>query len=433
MKKLKAIMLYACTVIVLPVCFTSCLKDKGSKKTIVYVPVFKTSADVRASIKSDAPLQVSHPGKMYVLGNYIFLNEVGQGVHIIDNSNPATPVNKAFIHIPGNEDIAVKENTLYADCFTDLMAIDITDPTNVHLKTFVPNIFPDRQFVMGYQLGENTVIAEWEARDTIVDIDVTNGQGIWRNGSFYTESPVYYNDLFYLFSTANASYNVPKSNSGKGVGGSMARFAIINNYLYTVTTSSLNVINIASSSQPQWVNKTDLNNGSIETIYPFTDKLFIGSQTGMHIYDVSNPEQPVAQGLFEHVRNCDPVIADENYAYVTLHAGTFCGGDLNELEVLNIQDLYHPTLIKDYSLISPHGLSKDGDLLFICDGIDGLKVFNAADAYNIQQLSQVSMAETYDVICINKIAIVSAIDGLYQFDYTDVNNIKQLSKITIQQ
>jgi hypothetical protein len=409
------------------------VKDTGMKKTIIFTPVFKTSDDVRAAIKSDNAVGISHPGKIYVLGNYIFMNEIGRGVHIIDNSNPASPVNKAFIHIPGNEDIAVKGNILYADCFTDLMVIDVSDPSNISLKTYVPNMFPDRQYVFGYMVDTNTVITDWIAHDTIMDINVTEGAGIWRNGNFYTDMV---DDIFF----EAALYNGLKNNaspSPAGIGGSMARFAILNDYLYSVTSSKLNVVNVVHEQQPEWVKTiaSDDRFSTIETVYPFKNKLFVGSQTAMFIYNVDNPSAPVLEGTFNHARVCDPVIADNKYAFVTLRSGggTICHDDVNQLDVLDIHNITNPTLIKSYPLTNPHGLSKDGNVLFVCDGDDGLKIFDATDVNNIQQLKKIKLPETFDVICYNKTAIVSAKDGLYQYDYSNVADVKLLSKITITQ
>jgi len=250
MKKIYNILQFAGSAVLISMFFSACMKDSGMKKTTVFTPVFKTSDEVRAAVKSDKAEEISHPGKIYVLGNYIFVNEIGKGVHIIDNSIPASPVNKAFIHIPGNEDIAVKGNTLYADCFTDLMVIDISDPSNVSLKTYIPDMFPDRQYVFGYILDTNTVVTDWIAHDTIMDIHVTEGAGIWKNGNFYTDIYTMVDEVFF----AAALYDGSKSNTALtplGVGGSMARFAILNDHLYTVTTSQLNVLNITNSTAPQ--------------------------------------------------------------------------------------------------------------------------------------------------------------------------------------
>ena len=122
--------------------FQSCLKDKVEKTYWVYEPVYKTKSEVLSEIKSSTPSAIKNPGKIYFYGNYIFLNEVNKGIHIIDNSNPSSPVIKAFINVPGNVDIAVKGNTLYADLFTDMVVIDIANPLNAMLKKVVPKVFP---------------------------------------------------------------------------------------------------------------------------------------------------------------------------------------------------------------------------------------------------------------------------------------------------
>ena len=169
----------------------------------------------------------------------------------------------------------------------------------------------------------------------------------------------------------------------------------------------------------------------IETIYPFKNNLFIGSTTGMYIFNINNPDNPQQTGEFNHVRSCDPVVADDNFAYVTLRSGSKCQGFTNQLEVLRLNNLVDPSLVKTYSMTNPHGLSKDGNLLFICDGKDGLKVYNSQKPDNLQLLSHLKGIETYDVIAYNQVAIVVAKDGLYQYNYSDPANIRLLSKLTI--
>lgn len=114
--------------------FPGCLKDKCTRTFTIYTPVYKTSAEVRANIKSNAPKTIANAGKIFIRGKYIFLNEIDRGIHVIDNSNPSSPKNVAFIDIPGNMDLAVKGNILYADLYIDLVAIDITDPLHAELK-----------------------------------------------------------------------------------------------------------------------------------------------------------------------------------------------------------------------------------------------------------------------------------------------------------
>lgn len=159
--------------------------------------------------------------------------------------------------------------------------------------------------------------------------------------------------------------------------------------------------------------------------------MLIGTQTGMFIYNASNPDQPQKLGQFSHVRTCDPVIADGNYAYVTLSGGSTCGGFSNQLDVLDIRSLTNPSLIRSYNLTAPKGLAKDGDLLLICDGKEGIKIFDAKDPAILLQLKNVPGFEATDVIAQQGIAIATAKGGLYCIDYTDVTNAKVIGKIPV--
>jgi hypothetical protein len=201
--------------------------------------------------------------------------------------------------------------------------------------------------------------------------------------------------------------------------------------LYTVGNhEGLGIFNINDPATPTMISQNYIG-FAIETIFPFKDKLFIGAANGMYIYNITNVDQPTQISLFTHAESCDPVIADGNNAYVTLRTGTVCSGTINQLDVLDIANLTQPSLIKSYNLTHPQGLSKDGDLLFICDDADGLKIYNAAKPDDLQLLKTFNGMDAYDVIATNGVAIVVAKDALYQFDYSHPANITQLSKLTL--
>lgn len=399
--------------------FQGCIKDNCSRTYhyTYYQPVYKTTAQVRSNIRSNAPRPIERPGKIYVRGSYIFLNEIDKGIHIIDNSNPSAPVAKAFIDIPGNMDIAVKGNTLYADLYTDMVALDISNPLSVSVTRIIDGVFPYRYYG-NFSADSTRVIAAWEKRDTTVTEDCS-GRGRWN----YDKSQV-----FMSYSSSGGSGGAAVS--PVGMGGSMARFAIVQNRLYTVSNSDLNVFNINSSSQPSFVKKNNVG-WNIETLYPFKNNLFIGSTTGMFVYNISNPDNPVKTGQFSHVQSCDPVIADDDYAYVTLRSGTACGGFTNQMDVLQLNTFTDPTLVKSYPLTNPYGLAKDGTTVLVCDGKAGLKLYNAANVNSLQLLGTVANIETYDVIAMNGLAIVVAKDGLYQYSYANPSAPALLSKLTI--
>ncbi|MDH3571113.1 MAG: hypothetical protein OER89_13170, partial [Gemmatimonadota bacterium] len=164
----------------------------------------------------------------------------------------------------------------------------------------------------------------------------------------------------------------------------------------------------------------------IETIFPYGNYLFIGSTTGMFIYDNTDPENPTKLSAFAHVTSCDPVVAHGDYAYVTLRAGNLCGGGANQLDILDITDLTNPLLVESYGMQGPFGLGIDGATLFVCDGRAGLKVYDVTDPMNIDLLAFETANETYDVILIPPLAIVVGPDGLHQYDYTDVATTGEL-------
>lgn len=226
--------------------------------------------------------------------------------------------------------------------------------------------------------------------------------------------------------------NAESSGSGHptGKGGSMARFTIVGNYMYSVDRMNLQVFDISVAENPRPWSKVNIG-WDIETIFPFQNKLFIGSMTGMFIYDISNPIYPSYLSQFNHARTCDPVVAEDNTAYVTLRSGTRCGGDQNQLDILDISNLTSPKLIKTYPMQGPNGLAVDNQTLFICDGAAGLKVFDASNPKEIQLLDWESDIIPYDVILLGSSALVIGDYGFYQYDYSDPKNLKLLSKISV--
>ncbi len=392
----------------------SCTKDRVDEHYTFFRPVYATKETVKNNIKSSAAELLQNPGKLVIKDHILYLNDLDKGIHVIDISDPAKLKNLAFIHIPGCIDMAVKGNYLYADCYTDLVVMDITNPLQVTVKQDLPGVFPHR-FYNHFMADTAKVIQQWVRVDTVVShrFSQTLDYSPRRDGLLFSAS----------------SFAMPSTGAGLGIAGSMARFALLNQRLYTVSSDDLKVFNVTREDKPSFVKSVDLQNGNIETIFPYTDKLFIGSQTGMFIYDAGNPDQPVKLGQFMHSRSCDPVIADGRYAYVTLRSGNFCGGVNNQLDVIDINQLTSPQLVKSYSLTSPAGLSKDGKLLLICDGKEGLKIMDANDPAAVNLLGRVPGIDAYDVIALNGTALVVAKDGVYTIDYTNPAQPRILDRI----
>lgn len=391
----------------------SCLKDKATKTYTILRPVIEDRATVLANIKPSAPESLSRPGKIFLYGSYLFINEVDKGVHVIDNSRPENPRNISFIKIPGNVDIAVKGNRLFADMYADLVSIDISDPLSAKLVSVTEGIFPERNFGAGFNLSSNQLIVDWISKDTTID-QITQ----------FECNQCYFSDALALSQTGGKASPVP------GIAGSMARFAIVSDILYAVNSRSLKIIDISSPSEPEYI-RTEIIGNDIETIYPFKNRLFIGSATGMFIFNIDNPLVPLRLSAFSHARACDPVVADDSHAFVTLRTGNTCAGNANQLDVLDISNLQSPRLLKTYRLENPHGLSIDGSLLFICDGSAGLKIYDASKVDDLKMIKHVPGLNAYDVIAWNKNLILVAAEGIFQFSYHNSSDIRLLSTLPI--
>lgn len=106
-----------------------------------YRPIYASENEVN-QVTTEAPQPLKKPGKIYVRGNYLFINEQGKGIHLVDNSDPRNPKKMSFIKIWGNVDMAVKGNFLYADSGPDFVVLNITDPAQVKVEKRIKNAFP---------------------------------------------------------------------------------------------------------------------------------------------------------------------------------------------------------------------------------------------------------------------------------------------------
>lgn len=345
----------------------------GPERSENYVPVYMTRAELEGSVKYlDGERGMSDPGKIYVYGDRIFVNEKYRGVHVIDNSDPY-------------------------------------NPRRLHTRTMG----------QGGQLKR-----ERDMKRIFVSVAVCATLA-----------------LAAAACSSSADGGMPsQGGGGEGQGGSMARFTIVGDCLYTVDHTTLKVVDISNPAHPGAMPFKDVELGfDIETIFYYDDMLFIGSRSAMHIYDISRPHYPSELSVTRHFTSCDPVVADGGYAYVTLNSdNASCWRGTDALQVYDIADPKHPFLVSaDEKIRSPKGLGVDaaaGRLFVCCKG--GLKVYDLAEpgypvwVDDLTNLPEVGSIDAYDVIPRGGLLILIGADGLYQFDYTE-ENLSFVSKIDL--
>ena len=400
-------------------------------ETYAYHPMYLSIDSLENMVKTLPPREVERPGGLYYKDGFVYILELGEeqydyeyfedgsykynvrlnetGIHVIDDTNPTSPVHVAFVNIPGVNGLTAKGDKLYADSFTDLLVFDISNPSAPSLIQRIKNVY-ENLYYSGFYVDDSLgIITGYESQPVTFENEVCDD----------VDDTYMYYDGGILQESINLAGDVALQSSsgapGTGVAGSISRFSIVGDYLYNIDYSDLHLFDISGES-PQKI--SDIHIGwQIETIYPYEDKLFFGAMDGMFIYDNSDPASPTFLSKYQHVTSCDPVVVRGDYAYVTLRSGTACQGFTNQLDIVNVSDPANPFLEKTYQMQNPHGLAIYGNCLYICEGAHGLKSFGVdfMDPTNITLTATETGIHALDVIALQNMLMIVGNDGFYQY------------------
>lgn len=393
---------------------SSCDNDDVQKETMqVAVPVKMTIEDFRASVKITEPVEVEESGKIYTYDNYIFINDLNKGVLVLDNSG-YNPVKKKFLSIPANTDIAIKDNILFANSGRDLVTFDISDLENIKQLERLEDVFESHHPAIPMD-AEGVDYAGFDHATEIIvgytletrEKEIVGEIGWWRGNQFANSAEA-----------ANV-----------GTGGSMARFNIGGDYLYTVGTNTLEVFDISALSNPVKLN-TQYVGWQIETIFNKEGYLYLGSAVGMYIYGLEEPSSPQLMSRIQHVMGCDPVVVEKDIAYVTIRGGNECGQNENQLEVIDVSNKLEPKLLQIYEMDGPYGLGIKDDRLFVCDGTSGLKIYDATNSPELVLTDHFKNVNAYDVIPGESVLMMIGENKLRQYSYK-TNEITLISTFNL--
>ncbi len=402
--------------------FSGCLEDKceAVQTYVEYQPVWIQPEDLRTISREEAR-PVGATGKIYTYLHLLFINEPYQGVHIFDNRNPENPEALGFLSIPGNVDIAIRNDMLYADNGPDLITFSLMDPAHPQLVNRQENVFD--QF---YQMAEEGIMLYLEP--TLNSIEVSCDHPAWGDEIFWVDQTFFRNEAVGLPNALPANQT--------GTGGSLARFTILDQWLYTVDVSDLRVFSLEQPAEPVEQNTVHIGWG-IETIFPYGNHLFMGANDGMYIFDATHRTAPFLLSVFRHARACDPVFVSGDVAYVTLRDGTECQNFINQLDVVDISDLSNPRLMQTFQMHHPIGLSVVEDWLYICEDDQGVKIFDREPLAEIGKgpVSRIEGFHAVDIIALpqKNLAMIIGADGVHQYDISDRDAPRFLSLIPVEE
>ena len=134
---------------------------------IQYDPVIVSRAELE-NVILEAPKSTTKNAKIYIKDQYIFVNDSKKGFHIIDNSNPSQPQKLKFLKAIGSTEVAIRNNVLYINQATDLVALQINPSTNqVQILKRITNVFPPLLSPNGsmHTVNPNQVVIDWKPKN----------------------------------------------------------------------------------------------------------------------------------------------------------------------------------------------------------------------------------------------------------------------------
>lgn len=344
--------------------------------------------------------------KIHLSGDLLIRTIPGEEIALYSIANPSDVEELGAITIEGNHDIATADNYLYADQGKTLQVYDIADPAAPKFVSEVADVFEyDPPTAEANSNGTSAESRQERIARNRGEVGGMSGCGSGCGGA----------EDGRVMASSQSNSSGTTTASGTGLGGSMTRFVVVEDFLYCVDGDQVKIYSIEDRTAPKFV-RTVTMEGGLETVYRSDDHLFVGGRQGMYIYSVSDPADPEKISTFSHITSCDPVVVDGDRAYVTLRGGNGCGGQLNQLEVIDISDITAPVRVKTIPMKSPYGLAAKNGIVMVCDGEAGMKTLQIDGTAGAARCDGVQGITPYDVIWHNDLAVITAKEGFWLYD-----------------
>lgn len=414
--------------------FSACTKDFGTismtyqKATAIYGDL----KEIRNTpLVGTARTTVENPGKIFVSDQFLLIGEEGKGIHVLDNTNAEAPQPLYFMNIPGNREFFVKDNIIYGESYYDVVKIDISNITAPRLVTRLENAFLERELTNSK--GEALIGFDFQE----VSEEVKLGSEMYKQLEQETTNNVLYFDYAQSLIPPSA---VPASFAGNSnsTSGTVNRIGIYDDYVYFVSFHKLTAL----KDNLDWLElmSSTHHGNDMETIFIQDDLLYIGARTSMRILSLDTPAQPTLVSFFSHPNSCDPVYPYDDVIYLTLRSGDFggCFGDQNALWVLESANRNNLTnnrfmntnVLQQIDMKSPYGMMMIDDKLYVGEGANGLKIFDATNTRQLSLLHWDKSVAAYDIIphpSRKDLILIAGPNGLGQYKMSNDNNFDLLS------
>lgn len=400
----------------------SCKKNRGTIQS-TYIKAEAQYEDInvlrKASIFANAK-NIVNTGKIFYGNDMILIGEKNEGIHIINNTNPNSPINVSFLDLPYTNEFYVHNNMIYAISHYDMIKIDITDMMNPLLVGRLKNAFGN--FVKDAN-GNVLIGFNFETVTESFELGSEEENALRESNTLYYD----YQNHVIPFS------EVPSSFIGSTVKnkGTINRIAYSNNHLFVIGRTDIHTF---IDNGAQFAKGTNKKIGEdLETIYLYNNKLFVGTNSEMII--LTNSVSPVITSTYSHVVTCDPVLPLNNIAYLTLRSTgeNGCAGNVNRLEVVDISNINNPVQLTTVNMDSPYGMATLSNYLFIAQGNNGISVMDITTPETPVLFADFPNVKAFDVLkhpLVGNGILVTGANGLKQYTFnSSLGTLQELSII----
>lgn len=404
MKKIVAIALLGISLFYLPSCSktTGTIKLTYTKATAVYGDI----DSLRQIPLMEPPREIVKPTGHFIGSTFVLIGERSKGIHIFDNNNLSNPSKIGFLNIPFNKEFYVEGNFLYAESGYDFLKIDIS---NLNAPVLVKRINNAFYGLLRNDKGQVILGFDYKTATDEFELGSPEAEAIKKEGKLYQD----YRSKMIPLSSVPSMFT---GNNGKSKG-TINRICLAKNHVYVVCNDIMHIFsNSYDIYKVKEVEITDVT----ETIYTEKDRLFLGSETQLTVYDLGNPSNPKRVGKVEHEESCDPVLAVGDFAYSTLRSVTNegCADNDNVLMVISIKKSGKAKEVQTHEMKSPYGLALINNFLFVGEGNNGLTIFDARKRDNLKEETTIKNIVAFDIMqhpTMNDIIITTNHHGLKEY------------------
>lgn len=401
-----------------PLLLTAC--DVGTTEYITYKvnePIFSETYYFRLEIAIEKEARpIVRPGRIASLNGFLYVAERAEGIHIIDNRNPASPSIVGFVAIPGFNDFVIADGRLYADSYIDLVCFAFRAPGDIYeydrqldvLDAFLPETH--NSYPIDYKLcnaqGDKLIVG-WEV--------VTRTEELSEHNAYWGKTQDKNDDG----QKAPETYEPIPTNS---------RFAHHGNQLYSIMGNKLTIFDLSLPSPELKKKDMELKKG-VTSIEAYEGGLFLGSGSGMLLYSLNDTFLPAFAGEYNSLLACNPLVVHNGIAYATIYSGNPAGQTVNELIAVDVSELANPQLLQRKKLTKPKGLALSNGRLYVCD--NRLRIYEIEDNEEPigELVSRIEIPDCYRVFADGDRLVIVTKNGLLQYDCSQAENPVELAEI----